>query len=262
MILASVFLLTSSSEGALVVRNRWINREIPFVIAAGVSDEGLIRKAIRVWNSALGVNVLRPRQPSDTHFVLIKPGLDSDGVGCKAFIGFNENAREHAVYTDNCAGFADILHELGHVFGLEHEHQRCDAPEYVTIARSVQLSIAELRTKIPELESQYTPIPCFPDMAGTQYLAPSSPYDFFSIMHYRPFVLQGETKLLCLATTSQCLRFTLTAKGLETLRTMGIGSVEDLARKRQERDGKCFDTEQTCITQDDLRAVKALYEIP
>jgi hypothetical protein len=64
-----------------------------------------------------------------------------------------------------------ILHELGHVIGLEHEHQRPDALSYITLNINFKKnSLLELSQYIPKTSNFYD---------YTQY-----PYDYKSIMHY------------------------------------------------------------------------------
>ena len=61
-------------------------------------------------------------------------------------------------------------HELGHVLGFSHEHQRWDRDQYVTILyENIKPGRAEDYDWVPK----------------TNCLANSLPYDFRSIMHYR-----------------------------------------------------------------------------
>jgi len=61
-------------------------------------------------------------------------------------------------------------HELGHVLGFHHEHQRWDRDAYVTI---------HYEHIKPGRSGDYDWI------AKTNWLVSSMPYDYFSIMHYR-----------------------------------------------------------------------------
>jgi hypothetical protein len=61
-------------------------------------------------------------------------------------------------------------HELGHVLGLQHEHARWDRDKYVTI---------HYENIKPGRSSDYDWIP------KTNWLVASTPYDYYSIMHYR-----------------------------------------------------------------------------
>ncbi|MBU6375450.1 MAG: hypothetical protein KGQ59_05600 [Bdellovibrionales bacterium] len=69
-----------------------------------------------------------------------------------------------------CEDYATILHEIGHAFGLTHEHQRMDRDEYIEI-RSENVSDPFLGFGLKlNFAKQDTEQP--------------TPYDFFSIMHY------------------------------------------------------------------------------
>jgi hypothetical protein len=61
-------------------------------------------------------------------------------------------------------------HELGHVLGLFHEHQRWDRDQYVTI---------HYENMKPNRATDYDWIP------RTNWLVTTLPYDYQSIMHYR-----------------------------------------------------------------------------
>lgn len=61
-------------------------------------------------------------------------------------------------------------HELGHILGFEHEHQRWDRDAYVTV---------HYEHIKPGREHDYDWIP------RTNWLVSSTPYDYRSIMHYR-----------------------------------------------------------------------------
>lgn len=63
-----------------------------------------------------------------------------------------------------------IVHELGHVLGFHHEHQRWDRDDYITV---------HFDNIKPGRASDYYSIP------QTNWIVSSTPYDYRSIMHYR-----------------------------------------------------------------------------
>lgn len=69
-----------------------------------------------------------------------------------------------------CDSYRTVLHELGHAFGLGHEHQRSDRDQYIDI----------LKDNIKEQFLGFTYKLNFKQQE-TELL---TPYDFFSIMHY------------------------------------------------------------------------------
>ncbi|XP_065653272.1 uncharacterized protein LOC136080484 isoform X2 [Hydra vulgaris] len=95
--------------------------------------------------------------------------------GCQASRGKEDNVKVHKIYLENlCCTKGTILHEMLHLMGMPHEHNRCDRSAYVDIvwqnlnnsdhknAKSVRYQFEEDK----RIQTYYTP------------------YDIFSIMHY------------------------------------------------------------------------------
>lgn len=93
------------------------------------------------------------------------------------------SAREVMVVnlSKECYRLDAILHELGHVLGLEHEHQRPDRDEHIAInAANVNANLQSSLNKF---------------LANQVIVA--SPYDFHSIMHYNALKNgKGESTIL------------------------------------------------------------------
>ena len=70
-------------------------------------------------------------------------------------------------------------HEMGHVFGLLHEHQRHDRDDHVRVGRS-----GSNYRKIPEREKRYGFLRLWSWVAD-QSTTFTTPYDYHSIMHYQ-----------------------------------------------------------------------------
>ena len=115
----------------------------------------------------------RPRSSIDSEYVNIKLG-DS----CKASIGRNNGNDKYLILDSNHCTDRDIFHELLHVIGLLHEHQRPDRNDYVVFNDS---NIAYN----PSRRIMYQNFRMFKRNVDIMDL----PYDGTSIMHYR--YLQG-----------------------------------------------------------------------
>lgn len=96
-----------------------------------------------------------------------------EGIGCWTTIGYVADLRREFKFNmdQNCwSDYSLVLHELGHVLGLIHEHQRPDRDLYVNV---------NLENVLPGLEYAF-------EKGSTQDLI-LGPYDVDSIMHYPAF---------------------------------------------------------------------------
>jgi hypothetical protein len=72
----------------------------------------------------------------------------------------------------NAAGRRIIVHELGHLLGLHHEHQHPDVPAFITLQYQWNMNAPA---------DQLNPIARGSDLARAMYI---TPYDVLSVMHY------------------------------------------------------------------------------
>ena len=91
----------------------------------------------------------------------------SDVPSCRATIGRNQGKEKYIILDPDSCTDRDIYHELFHVMGLLHEHQRKDRDEYVTIKWE----------NIPYGYDKH-----FAKFSKSKTL--DLPYDVTSIMHY------------------------------------------------------------------------------
>lgn len=156
-----------SGDGALaiVVHSRpWARGRLSVFFDPAVPEarRQLLFEACEAWSKIASV-VCVPRT-SEFSFVHVTPG-----EGCSAKVGaglFAWNARRNLTLGENCWTRSILVHELGHAFGLQHEHQRADRDRYIrvnweNVDPAHRYSYAILRSEIDP-----------------------APYDFDSIMHY------------------------------------------------------------------------------
>lgn len=140
---------------------RWPRGEIPYQFHPQVSStvRSRFESACREWEAAAPITfALRDTQPTYVHVIAGRQNF--------AYLGYGYGARE--LMLEKYASVQTCLHELGHVIGLKHEHQRPDRDRYIQVHR----------TRIVEHAKPYfDPSP--------QFLYTS--YDFSSIMHYSPY---------------------------------------------------------------------------
>lgn len=92
---------------------------------------------------------------------------------CKSFVGRQGNVQVVTI-GEECSRVGHAAHELGHAFGLWHEHSRPDRNKYIDIHRE-------------NLEDDANWIN-FQQIAKEQFeQVPNVGYDIQSIMHYSPY---------------------------------------------------------------------------
>jgi Astacin (Peptidase family M12A) len=94
-------------------------------------------------------------------------------TGCWSMLGRDDYAFGIARRMNlgpGCEDYSTVLHELGHAFGLTHEHQRSDRDKYVKVIEdNIEEQFMGFTYKL-NFEQQKTEL--------------LTPYDFLSIMHY------------------------------------------------------------------------------
>jgi Astacin (Peptidase family M12A) len=139
----------------------WTDGVIPLEFASGVTTAQVAQfyAACAEWTARANVTC-RPRN-GERQFALV-----TKNAGCFSYVGMTVTTPSIINLANNCWFGGTIGHELGHLLGLIHEHQRSDRDEYLTI----------LWENVPAgAESQLAPI------FNAEI---KSPYDFESIMHY------------------------------------------------------------------------------
>ena len=140
---------------------RWKDGVVPYryVSAFTNNEKGFFEKATKMWTEATGaVSFVEDVAKTKSPFVRVskitqKMNKASNGAVDSAFIqiGF--------------LNVGSIAHELGHVLGLVHEHQRADRDNFVTVGDAVKTNANFRKHGAGE------------DKVRTEY-------DFESIMHY------------------------------------------------------------------------------
>lgn len=146
--------------------NLWPSGVVFYAFDASVSaaHQRSFTDAANEWSAFANVSfVLRSNQ---TNYVVVKDG-GSGLSGGNSFVGMKNSGPQDLNIGSNSWNRDTITHEVGHVLGLVHEHQRSDRDNYVNI----------IAANIPGGASN-----------GNFILLPSSnnisAYDFLSVMHY------------------------------------------------------------------------------
>jgi hypothetical protein len=170
--IAALIFLSACSD---INNTTWPDGRIPYVMIGFTGEEmAEIWRAMLTWESVSGdkikfINLSYADKNDDTRTLFIyKNNFSKDSI---AFgLGYFSN-KQNVMFIGEPQKQRSILHELGHVIGLHHEHQRPDRDLYITIHWSL-ISGLFAATQFTYDESPF-------------YNYRKYPYDFQSIMHYR-----------------------------------------------------------------------------
>lgn len=151
------------SQGVGVVpSDRWPGGVIPYVINSNLPSQERVTAALQHWNTNLsGVIQFIPRT-NETDYVSFNPVAS----GCSAPVGYYAGEGVHPVELSDQCGSGNVAHEMGHVVGLDHEQNRLDRDQYVTINWDKINSGFATNFNISSYHQNY------------------QSYDFGSLMHY------------------------------------------------------------------------------
>jgi hypothetical protein len=163
----------------------WPEGIIPFEFAKNVpaNVQQAVIEACRTWAQHADIKCIRGRHNNKRVYVS-RDGIGGVGGGCFATLGYAPYflgiARRMNLDAD-CWDLRLILHEVGHILGLTHEHQRPDRDNYVQIIeKNIASGFFGLGAKL-NFEKQEAKL--------------FTPYDFLSITHYSRNTFSKKPKL-------------------------------------------------------------------
>ena len=148
----------------------WPGGIIPYDISNLTSEQQeKVNRAMQRWIDT-GANLQFIRRTNQTEYVHFTGQTDAGNN--TSHTGYQSGERSDINITAFWWRQAEWMpaHELGHVLGFQHEHQRWDRDAYVTV---------HYENIKPGRAHDYDWIP------QTNWLVTTTPYDYRSIMHYR-----------------------------------------------------------------------------
>lgn len=140
----------------------WPNGRIPYVIDSNLPNQYRITDAIQHWNNNLnGVIQFVPRT-NESDYAYFRKASE----GCSSPVGYFAGAGAHPIDISDQCGSGNVAHEMGHIVGLDHEQNRLDRDNFITINWGKILSGYSQNFAISAYHTNY------------------QNYDFGSIMHY------------------------------------------------------------------------------
>ena len=109
---------------------RWPNGVMPYVIATNLPNQARITNAIAHWNTTMaGVVQMVPRTTETNYVVFVV--AQSSGT-CSSYVGRTGYGAQ-AINLGSYCSTGNVIHEIGHAFGLWHEHTREDRDQFVKV---------------------------------------------------------------------------------------------------------------------------------
>ncbi|KAL3223065.1 hypothetical protein MRX96_027831 [Rhipicephalus microplus] len=131
------------------------------LVSAG-DHRALFKQAMRQWENHTCIKFVE-RGMEHQHYIVfterpVRVSSSPNGGnvgGCCSFIGKRGNGAQVISIGKNCDKFGIVVHGLGHVFGIWHEHTRPDCDQHVDIVtRNIMTGQGvQLATSSPEEEA-------------------------------------------------------------------------------------------------------------
>jgi hypothetical protein len=111
----------------------WVDGIIPYQIDSALAQHSVaaIENAISHWNQVSGITFMSIVDVVKAKGVATDSVLFKKNEGCASWVG-RQGGKQEVWVGANCAT-GSIMHEIGHVLGLEHEHTRPDRDQFITI---------------------------------------------------------------------------------------------------------------------------------
>lgn len=155
------------SKGILL----WPNATIPYKIDSKLTSKLKIEKAMKAWSINSPIKFVK--HSAESHYVVFKATTHNV---CSSQVGL-VGGRQEILLGKNC-GYTNILHEMGHLIGLQHEHNRPDASKHLELNLEAINPSYITNFKSWDSETAYEGMKI--DLSSQGY----GDYDIHSIMHY------------------------------------------------------------------------------
>jgi len=145
--------------------DRWTNGVIPYQFGPHITEteRAMANQAIDHWNEQTSVTFVAMNDQNRYDFENYLTFESS--YGCASYVGMRGG--EQSLWISEGCDVGNVIHELGHVVGLFHEHTRSDRDNHIAI---------DWNNIAPGKEFNFDVL-----NAGTELLGD---YDYASIMHY------------------------------------------------------------------------------
>ncbi|MFK8075511.1 MAG: M12 family metallopeptidase [Granulosicoccus sp.] len=119
--------------GSISERNLWVDGVIPYRLDPTLPQHSVdaINSAIAHWNKVAGITFKSIDEVAGEQRSIKDSVLFKNNAGCASWVG-RQGGEQQVWVGPNCTT-GSVMHEIGHVLGLEHEHTRPDRDQHITI---------------------------------------------------------------------------------------------------------------------------------
>ena len=164
--------------------NLWTDRRVYYAYDPyglfSEKDKAVIRSAVDEWQAATCLKFEEvDENNSSVNKIIFFDGCDFgvDYCGCWSYVGML-GFQQYLSLSHGCRDRRTVLHEIGHVIGIWHEHNHPDRDHYV--------SINEDNVDENVLDN-------FKKLSWREVLQMGLPYDYLSVMHYGKYAFAKTT---------------------------------------------------------------------
>jgi hypothetical protein len=170
---------------------KWTDNTVPYVIDPSLGSKDVVLKSMQAWSSKAPKLKFAERTVANSaqypNYVYFTNGSNPDACLSRG-LGMM-GGRQNVELVTGCE-YGQIVHEIGHVLGLNHEQNRSDRDS------KVRVEMANIKLGYG---SQFTPRPDLQKDVGA--------YDLDSIMHYEPYAFTCNGKPTIVAVGSPGISF-------------------------------------------------------
>jgi hypothetical protein len=189
-----LFIITGCSGSESSSVSAWPGGIIPYRFAsANEGQRTIVLSAMSEWECGTSIRFV---ECADSSVEILTIGFYDAAEKNRATIGFARNA--HVRFSAGALRLT-VLHELGHVIGLQHEHQRADRDEHINLPSDICSLTGWAPDDVKKLGEE-----------DFLYDSRSFPYDYPTIMAYHSPLITDKTGAVVVS--ARCLTETDIAK--------------------------------------------------